>query len=405
MSNETGPAAATPQPATEDRRWSPRELFEGLGPVVALWAGYVAAMELLARFFLRDAACTAHARIRAIMGNAPQDLSTLPPFARWDSTWYISIAQDGYAPRTGSGAANASFFPLYGWLTRGLSAVTGLDAWNAAAWLSRLSVLGVLVCLAVWLREREARRDPWPTLLAALCYPSAYILLAVYAESLFLFFSLAAYALFSRRRYGFAAGMMFLAGLTRIHVVPMGVGLGLWALHRLWRREPGAWKAMVPPVAGAAGIGATLFACWRSTGDAMAYFRHKAAFGVVGEGFGRTVRSTRDALNNAHANGNLAALHTFTEPLSAILLVLTAGYFARRRRWAEVGICLVVFFMNAYAGTLWGLPRYTIIAFPVFVMLGRLHRWPGVFYGAMLLSAVTQVGVMLNYVNSQTPAP
>jgi hypothetical protein len=38
-------------------------------------------------------------------------------------------------------------------------------------------------------------------------------------------------------------------------------------------------------------------------------------------------------------------------------------------------------------------------------MLGRLHRWPGVFYGAMLLSAVTQVGVMLNYVNSQTPAP
>jgi hypothetical protein len=61
--------------------------------------------------------------------------------------------------------------------------------------------------------------------------------------------------------------------------------------------------------------------------------------------------------------------------------------------------------MNAYAGTLWGLPRYTIIAFPVFVMLGRLHRWPGVFYGAMLLSAVTQVGVMLNYVNSQTPAP
>src|ERR671916_793119 len=45
----------------------------------------------------------------------------LAPLARWDSVWYLRIADSGY----GDSSARAAFFPLYPLLVRGLGELGG----------------------------------------------------------------------------------------------------------------------------------------------------------------------------------------------------------------------------------------------------------------------------------------
>lgn len=45
------------------------------------------------------------------------------PFRQWDGTWYVNVAEAGYHPGQ---SANSAFWPLYPWLMRLGSNVTGL---------------------------------------------------------------------------------------------------------------------------------------------------------------------------------------------------------------------------------------------------------------------------------------
>src|ERR687897_120185 len=64
----------------------------------------------------------------------------LAPLARWDSVWYLRVADSGY----GDSAPRAAFFPLYPLLVRAVA--TPLGASNAA-----LLVAAYLVSLAAFL--------------------------------------------------------------------------------------------------------------------------------------------------------------------------------------------------------------------------------------------------------------
>src|SRR5919204_1738296 len=70
----------------------------------------------------------------------------LAPLARWDSVWYLRIADSGY----GDSAPRAAFFPLYPVLVRGVGTAFGGShgALLAAAYLvSLVAFLGALVLL------------------------------------------------------------------------------------------------------------------------------------------------------------------------------------------------------------------------------------------------------------------
>ena len=52
----------------------------------------------------------------------PAGNALVAPFARWDSVWYLAIANDGYPP---GDSRRAAFFPLYPLLVRTAGAVVG----------------------------------------------------------------------------------------------------------------------------------------------------------------------------------------------------------------------------------------------------------------------------------------
>jgi len=107
------------------------------------------------------------------------------PLARWDSSWYLTIAQYGYGHGGQATAPRTTFFPLYPLLTRGLGVVIQSDL--------IAGVLISLVCFAIALvvlyrlvaLELDSERARICVMLIAFC-PMAYYFSAVYTESLFL---------------------------------------------------------------------------------------------------------------------------------------------------------------------------------------------------------------------------
>ena len=184
-------------------------------------------------------------------------------WARWDSDWYLLIAEEGYA---GAPSSTPAFFPLY----------PALVALVGRALAGHYVLAGVLVslaaCLAAFallhrlalprLGEEGARR----AVLYLALFPTALFLQAVYSESLFLALALATFLLAERGRFLGAGAAAGLALLTR----PAGLAL-LPALALLaWRAERRA-RALAS-VALAASVGALyplLLAVW--IGEPLAF--------------------------------------------------------------------------------------------------------------------------------------
>ena len=136
--------------------------------------------------------------------------AVVAPLARWDSGWYLQIAQGGYAHIR----ERMAFFPLY----PGLMHVLG--------WVVRSDlVAGVLISLvafavALALIERLVRLDfdaevaRTTVLLIAFC-PMAFFLSAVYTESLFLALTAGSLYAARRERWWLCGLLGFLAALSR----------------------------------------------------------------------------------------------------------------------------------------------------------------------------------------------
>lgn len=171
------------------------------------------------------------------------------PLGRWDSVWYLAIAQDGY----GDGA-RAAFFPLYPLLVRVAGAPLGSPLVGGA--LASTALLGVALVVLHRLvaldHERAVARNA--VLLTALC-PMSFFFSAVYSESLFLALSVGAVYAARRERWAWAGVLGALAAATRsagvLLLVPLAM-LYLWDVARpsLRARRPlradALWLALVP---------------------------------------------------------------------------------------------------------------------------------------------------------------
>jgi hypothetical protein len=171
------------------------------------------------------------------------------PFARWDSVWYLAIADGGY----GDGA-RAAFFPLYPLVVRGAGALLGSPL--VAGALASTLLLGVALVLLHRLvaldHDRAVARN---AVLVTALSPMSFFFSAVYSESLFLALSVGAVYAARRERWAWAGVLGALGAATRSAGVLLLVALlmlYLWDTGSPLRRPRRAlradalWLALVP---------------------------------------------------------------------------------------------------------------------------------------------------------------
>ncbi|MFB7513755.1 mannosyltransferase family protein [Streptomyces sp. NPDC056144] len=202
---------------------------------------------------------------------------------RWDSVWYVRIAENGYGYEVtlpnGDVHSDLAFFPLLPLLERGLSAVLPVDAATAGllvSWTAGLAAaLGIYRCGAHVGGERVG------ILLAVLwgVYPTAFVQSMAYTETLFT--ALAAWSLYAvlRGRWVLAGVLCAFAGLTRPTAAALIAALGITALVAVVRDR----RLPLPMLAGVvvAPLGWLAYVAYVGVrqGSPTAYFDVQAAWG------------------------------------------------------------------------------------------------------------------------------
>jgi hypothetical protein len=210
------------------------------------------------------------------LGNA-----LVAPGARWDSAWFLEIAQFGYAD-----TSRAAFFPLYPALVS-LGGSLGSPL-IAGVLISSACSLGALYLLHRLVALDFGRDDARATVLIVAFFPSALVLSAVYSEALFLVVSIGSLYAARLGRWPVAGLVGGLAAATRspgvLLIVPLlvfylcgpradrprhGLDHGWRLRHRVARDV--LWIALVP-----AGLAVYALYLALTTGDPGAAFSAQA---------------------------------------------------------------------------------------------------------------------------------
>jgi hypothetical protein len=289
------------------------------------------------------------------------------PLARWDSVWYLAIANDGYPaddPR------RAAFFPLYPLLVRAANAVVGSPI--VAGALVSVVCFGVALVLLHRLTELElgapaARATVW----AIALFPGAVFFSAVYSEALYLALSVACLYAARTGRWAWAGALGALGAATRsagvLLLVPLAV---LWLARDERRPRDAVWIALLP-----AGLVAFCAALALGGGDALApfhaqdiWFRHFAGpFAGMWDG-------TTAAWRGVHHLGDKAA-RADVVLFCFLVLAVPAVVGTLRRLPAAYGayvLAALALPLSYPVGPqpLMSLPRFLAVLFPLFMWLG-----------------------------------
>ena len=366
------------------------------------------------------------------------DFLDLP--ARWDTGWYLSIANAGYVYSPDATAAdqqNIAFFPAYPMAVRYLSTVLGRQPlWTGVA-ISIVAFYFALVYLLRLARSELGDNDQAATaviLIAA--YPFAVFFSAAYTESLFLLTLVGAVYHFRHNQLWQSAFWGFLCGLTRPPGCLLSVVLGLMAIAPVWDRSPlvrrpvrrnsdreggsavreggsavreGGWRVIVPPPGGWRAIGARLLAAsapgfgmlafsvfiYRLTGHPFQWMMQNAAWGRVYRGLVSIVSIRADFIAN---NGFYAYLSEQTVDLFyslAVILCLAAVWPVYRRFGLPYAVFIILNLLPPMsAGGMLSMGRVTSVLFPVFLWLGAAvpaHQRPAWIVGFAMLQAFVAV--------------
>ena len=139
-------------------------------------------------------------------------------WARWDSDWYLLIAEEGYSD---SPSSTPAFFPLYPALVGALGRLLAGHYVLAGVLLSLAACAVALVLLHRLALDLLGIDGARRAVLYLAIFPTALFLGAVYSESLYLALALGSFLLARRGRFLGAGVIAGLALLTR----PVGIAL------------------------------------------------------------------------------------------------------------------------------------------------------------------------------------
>jgi Mannosyltransferase (PIG-V) len=325
-------------------------------------------------------------------------------WARWDSVWFLRIAEHGYDAATGAASA---FYPLY----PGAVALLGRALFGhyvlAGILVSLAAALGSFLLLYRLAEERLGAEGARRAVLYLAVFPFALFLQAVYSESLYLLLTLAAFLLAERRRFLAAGGAAGLALLTRPTGVALLPALALLAWHERDRARALVSLALAPLL-----FAAYPLYLWRAEGDPWAFVhaqriwsRHLSPAGPLGgiwDGLRAGWAGVEQLASGSHTHVYWTAVRD-TDPIRAatlnlenlafLVLFVALTVLAWRRFGAPYGLfaalsLAIPLSVPSERWPLLSLPRFGLTIFPLFLALAALGGRPRVHTAILAVSSL-----------------
>ena len=306
-------------------------------------------------------------------------------WARWDSAWFLRIAEHGYLDDE-----RVAFFPLYPFVTGIVGRLLGGHYLLGGVVVSMAASLAAFVLLYRLAEDRLGPEGARRTLLYLAVFPTTLFLGAVYSEGLFLLLAVGAFYLAERGRFLGAAVACGFALLTR------GAGVALLpALAVLAWRAPARGRALASLAVAPLVYLAHPLLLWRELGEPFAFLdaqdvwrRRLTWLGPlqgVWDGTRAAGAGVRDVVDGPGGRTYWAIENA--EPLHAAAVNLQAFAFLALFvaltvvAWRRFGTAYGVFAAGTLAIALsfsserWpllSLPRFGLVVFPFFLALAAL---------------------------------
>ena len=301
---------------------------------------------------------------------------------RWDTPYYVDIAQQGYGYVPGAPRNNVVFYPLYPLTIAALTPLTG-NPLLAGLLISNASFLAALIVLYQLVMgktgdEATARRAVF--YIAA--FPTAFFFFAAYTESLFLLLTVSA-AYFALRQQWWAAGIAgALASATRTTGVLLVVLVGFawleaqgWTLSRI--RERSAWEklgqavrtrwvTLIPILLIALGLALYMLYLGQTFGDPLAAIHAETGW--------RQASSLQSFLNDVQLllTGRLWPSYIMDMAVFFIGMALTIPI--GRRFGAGYALYTAFALLIPAATGVMAMTRFATVLFPLFILLASWTR-------------------------------
>ncbi len=296
--------------------------------------------------------------------------------SRWDTGFYVSIAEEGYQ-YDAKPFPSVPFFPLLPLLMKGIMAL-GIDAVVAGLLITNVALLAATILFYQLINKQwgieVADRAVWYLLI----FPAAFFGSAIYTESLFLLGAIGAlYA--ARREKWWLAGLFGLATAASrfmgIIVIPM-------LLFEWLQREKRPSLSTLPA------IGLPLLApfsymiyLWHSFGDPLAFITASSAWGRVAQLPSVTIANLLEPPIQGWSSALLAGhihVNDWFDLFMVALFLCLSFVLLYERRWSEGVFVWLGIMISFSSGLLMSQRRYMWVLFPIFILLARWGERPWV---------------------------
>jgi hypothetical protein len=297
------------------------------------------------------------------------------PWFRFDSKWFVGVAENGYHWGNNS-LANTNFLPMYPALIRLLQPLALGSAWLSAWLIANASLFVALVLIWRWARLKWDSAVAERVVLLSAAFPFAFFLYAPYAESLFLALAAGAFLFAEQDRWPAATALAAVSTVTRPVGIALVVALVIMAATRGRRREAAISSLAILPLLAFSGYLAIRF------GQPLGFLVNHSGGWI----------SPRGGLLHSITIQFATYLSPFDRIDAAVAgIFLISGIVTWRRLGPGYGAYVLLGVILPLAHGLAGMERYVIVLFPA---MATWATWAGKKRQAALFS-VSLTGLLI----------
>ncbi len=280
-------------------------------------------------------------------------------FGNFDGVHYLGIAKDGYAYQF-----TQVFFPLYPLLIRFVSLITFGNLIIAGLLVSNLAFLGAILLFYRLISENFDEKVGRWSVIFLLVFPTSYYFGAIYTEGLFFAITISFFYLLEKQKFWQAAIIGLFASATRLVGVFLGASI-------LTKRQ---LKLAIVSLISSLGLVSYIVYLKIKFNSPLYFLTAQQIFGqerstseivLLPQVLYRYIKILTTTTGQAWVN----AAFELTSTIFAILMLILA-YKKVKPEWLTFSFLAII--IPTLTGTLISMPRYILVAFPIFVILGLI---------------------------------
>lgn len=312
-------------------------------------------------------------------------------WARWDGGHFMGIAENGYLPE------QTVFFPGYPILIK-LLMILGIPSLWGGLIISNVSLVLAMFFLfkiaELEFNEQIAKK----TIIALLIFPTSFYLGVVYSESLFLLGAVGAFYFARTKKFLYAALFAGLAMSTRLVGIAVIAGVFTAYIHpfnlkKLFdRRIFFIFSSLLP---------LWIYIIYQNIifGDTLGFLTGELLWErsltwpwiTLYNFFGNLNLSNFLEINSRHASG--FELLFFCIGLTGLI------YTYKKLHKTFLVYYLIAFLLPLFSGTLLAMPRYVLVLFPIYILVGGIRN-KYLYSGILISSSILLIFYLIRFINN-----